>query len=149
MHGWSLLITEIDVAFPREPSQARRLALPPVPLNPRLANLYHTTALPAGGQRVSQSEGDFGAVQKSLADQTNNQTKGRGHSLIADEDLAVLRLAENLEAFPQHVLGHAGRQVVDVKHLAVVLETAKPWQQSGQRTTRRQATCTGCCRCRS
>lgn len=74
---------------------------------------------------------------------------GRGHSLVADEDLAVLRVAENLEAFPQHVLGHAGRQVVDVKHLAVVLETAKPWQQSGQRTTRRQTTCARCCRCRS
>lgn len=56
------------------------------------------------------------------------------HSLVADENFAVLRLAENLEAFPQHVLGHAGWQVVDVKHLAVVLATEKPWQQSGQRT---------------
>lgn len=54
--AWRLLFTEIDVAFPREPSQARRLALPPVPLNPWLANLYHTTALPAGRQRVSKSK---------------------------------------------------------------------------------------------
>lgn len=57
-----------------------------------------------------------------------------GHLLIADDDFAVLCFAENLEAFPQHVLGHAARQVVDVKHLAVVLATGKPWQQSGQRT---------------
>lgn len=57
-----------------------------------------------------------------------------GHSLVADDDFAVVGVAENLEAFPQHVLGHAARQVVDVKHLAVVLATGKPWQQSGQRT---------------
>ena len=57
-----------------------------------------------------------------------------GHLLIADDDFAVLCFAENLEAFPQHVLGHTGWQVVDVKHLAVVLATGKPWQQSGQRT---------------
>ena len=53
------------------------------------------------------------------------------HSLVADDDFAVLWFSENLEAFPQHVLGHAGWQVVDVEHLAVVLETGKPWQQSG------------------
>lgn len=58
------------------------------------------------------------------------------HSLVADDDFAVLGFAENLEAFPQHVLGHARRQVVDVKHLAVVLATGKPWQQSGQTTIR-------------
>lgn len=57
-----------------------------------------------------------------------------GHSLVADDDFAVLCFAENLEAFPQHVLGHAVRQVVDVEHLAVVLATGKPWQQWGQRT---------------
>lgn len=58
----------------------------------------------------------------------------RGHVLVADDDFAVLCIAEHLEAFPQHVLGHAARQVVDVKHLAVVLATGKPWQPSGQRT---------------
>lgn len=56
-----------------------------------------------------------------------------GHLLVADDDFAVLCIAENLEAFPQHVLGHAAWQVVDVKHLAVVLATGKPWQQSGQK----------------
>lgn len=57
-----------------------------------------------------------------------------GNVLVADDDFAVLCIAENLEAFPQHVLGHGAWQVVDVKHLAVVLATGKPWQQSGQRT---------------
>lgn len=59
---------------------------------------------------------------------------GSGHLLVADDDFAVLWFPENLEAFPQHILGHAVWQVVDVKHLAVVLATGKPWQQSGQRT---------------
>ena len=58
----------------------------------------------------------------------------QGHLLVADDDFAVLRFAKNLEAFPQHVLGHAARQVMDVEHLAVVLATGEPWQQSGQRT---------------
>lgn len=49
-----------------------------------------------------------------------------GHLLIADDDFAVFCAAKNLEAFPQHVLGHAAGQVVDVKHLAVVLATRKP-----------------------
>lgn len=81
--AWRLLFTEIDVAFPREPSQARRLALPPVPLNPWLANLYHTTALPAGRQRVSKSRAAL-APRKNhcLTEQTNEQKKNRGKGTL-------------------------------------------------------------------
>lgn len=47
-------------------------------------------------------------------------------SLVTDEDFTVLGVAEDLEALPQRVLGHAARQVVDVEHLAVVLATEQP-----------------------
>lgn len=79
---------------------------------------------------------DFVQAQKREKDccVLHHPESGADHLLVADDDFAVLRFAENLEAFPQHVLGHATRQVVDVEHLAVVLATRKPWQQSRRQT---------------
>ena len=82
--------------------------------------------------------------RKKLAAHTialQTEESASGHLLIADDDFAILCIAENLEALPQHVLGHAGWQVVDVKHLAVVLATGKPWKQSGQRKTQTTYRC--------
>lgn len=56
-----VFITQIYVAFPRQPPQAAGsvlehvLPLPPVSLRPRLADLYHAAALPATAQVASQT----------------------------------------------------------------------------------------------
>lgn len=125
--GWAAcaLVTQVDVAFPGQSLEAREAALeqsvplPPVPLQPRLADLDDPTALPATteeerGQRSAGGPGGSAFVRRFL------------RSLVTDDDFTVLRFAEHLEALPQHVLGHAARQVVDVKHLAVVLATEQP-----------------------